>query len=232
MNKLGRILVVDDDREMRSSLSHLLESAGFDCEVISDGNQVEGCLKKTEFDVIVSDVRMPIMGGLALLKWLNSAGNKTPLVLISAHGDVAMAVEAMQDGAYSFIEKPFEPRRLLSVLRNATNYRRLYRQAEQLRDQLSEFSAAGHRVPDIEPLKQSGEIWAAENQAKRTLNLDELPHTLREAVAYFEHRLISDAIITHAGRMDDVAEALGIGRRTLNEKIVKLGINKADLLNA
>lgn len=232
MDKIGRILVVDDDQEMRASLSHLLESAGFDLVVISDGGEVAACLQDAEFDVILSDVRMPIMGGLALLKWLNSSGNKTPLVLISAHGDVAMAVEAMQEGAYSFIEKPFEPRRLLSVLRNASNYRRLYRQAEHLRGQLSELSAAGHRVPEIEPLTLNGDRAAFDTPKGRSLDLDDLPQTLREAVAHFEHRLISDAIINHSGRMDDVAESLGIGRRTLNEKIVKLAINKADLLGS
>lgn len=229
MDKKGRILVVDDDREMRTSLGHLLDSAGFEFSVISDGNQVADRLSASTFDVILSDVRMPVMGGLALLKWLNSTGNKTPLVLISAHGDVAMAVEAMQDGAYSFIEKPFEPRRLLSVLRNATNYRRLYLQVELLRDQLADLSQAGYRTSDMEPIATSA---LPLTDIGRVLNLDELPQTLREAVAHFEQRLISDAIISHSGRMDDVANALGIGRRTLNEKIVKLGINKADLLGS
>lgn len=232
MNKIGRILVVDDDREMRSSLGHLLESAGFDYVVLSDGQEVAERLADTEFDVILSDVRMPIMGGLALLKWLNSSANKTPLVLISAHGDVTMAVQAMQDGAYSFIEKPFEPRRLLSVLRNATNYRRLYRQAEHLREQLSELAAAGHRMPDMDVMPAAVEMVDTDGQSHRTLDLNMLPKTLREAVAHFEHRLISDAIIDNAGRMDDVAESLGIGRRTLNEKIVKLAINKAELLRS
>ncbi|MCY3598047.1 MAG: hypothetical protein OXG71_11510, partial [Rhodospirillales bacterium] len=60
--------------------------------------------------------------------------------------------------------------------------------------------------------------------------IDEAPPTLREAVAFFERQLVAKAIQSHAGRMDAVAEALGIGRRTLNEKIVKLGIDKGDLL--
>ena len=114
MTMKSRILVVDDDREMRDSLAHLLESAGFSVQEVKDGAQVVPRLAQYRPDAILCDVRMPQLSGLELLKLLKGRGDTTPLVLMSAHGDVPMAVEAMQDGAYSFIEKPFEQRRLIA----------------------------------------------------------------------------------------------------------------------
>jgi len=227
----SRILLVDDDSAMRDSLSHLLQSADFSTQTVDDGDQVVQRLAQYQPDAILCDVRMPVMGGLELLKFLKGRGDTTPLILMSAHGDVPMAVEAMQDGAYSFIEKPFEPRRLLALLGNAVRYRNLYRQAEALRGQLSDLSGFERGGAQFStPIEPSPSVDEADHANK--IIFDELPSTLREAMAVVERKLISDAIIACDARMDEVAERLGIGRRTLNEKIVKLGIEKASLLGA
>lgn len=439
-----RILVVDDDREMRDSLQHLLEAAGWQTETLPSAQQVESRIAALQPDVVLTDVRMPGMDGMRLLRSL-SERDAPPVVLISAHGDIPMAVEAMQQGAYSFMEKPFEPRRLLTALRHAAEQHRLAQDAARLRDRLAslsdldrvmlgdskpirdlrddvldlsgtevsvmllgetgtgkelvarslhdlstrsagpfiavncatipvehfeatmfgatdgargmlasadggtlfldeigacppaaqakllraietrEFMALGASEPtrsdfrivsasnerldtavasgkfredllfrlntvvltlpalrdrrddipllyahfveqyaalyeitapattseDLAALLShgwSGNVRELRHVAERrvlaarrgrgsvaeALALDgdsaEVPETLREAVAAFERQLVAKAIQTHGGRMDAVAEALGIGRRTLNEKIVKLGLNKADLL--
>ena len=134
-----RVLVVDDDRSMRLSLVALLEAAGWRVADVSRAEKVAAHLQDFEADVILSDVRMPGMSGLDLLSALKPDSD-VPLVLISAHGDIPMAVEAMQNGAYSFVEKPYEPRRLLSILRHAAEQTRMRAGNARLRARLMELS--------------------------------------------------------------------------------------------
>ncbi|UWR05659.1 sigma-54 dependent transcriptional regulator (plasmid) [Ruegeria conchae] len=134
-----KVLVVDDDRSMRQSLVELLEAAGWAVSALSRATLVMEYLAHTSPDVILSDVRMPGMSGLELLSSLDRHV-APPLVLISAHGDIPMAVQAIQDGAYGFIEKPYEPRRLLTVLRHAAEQNRMRRSNARLKDRLFKLS--------------------------------------------------------------------------------------------
>ncbi len=438
------VFVVDDDKSMRHSLKTLLEKSGWQVEIFTKGEDVLTRLKDICPDVILSDVRMPSMSGLELLENLKN-DLSPPIVLISAHGDIPIAVKAMQEGAYSCIEKPFDPHRLLAALRNgARGYRQALKTArlrarlsslsgldrillgetsviKSLREEIIDLSATDNQVlllgetgtgkslvaraihdlgpragepfivincanislenfepymfgvkgkskgaflnadggtvfldelgtmplqiqakflrviesqeffmlNDDEPTRVNVRIISASNEDleeaiikgsfrkdllyrlnNMVLNLpplierksdilllfeyflnqqaqlyeikiptisaediaallahdwagnvrelrhvaerrvlaarrgggsaakaiarngepDDVPETLRGAVAAFEKQLIGQAIKNHQGRMDAVAEALGIGRRTLNEKIVKLGLNKDELL--
>ena len=138
MNK-ARILVVDDDREMRASLTHLLESAGYDVLIAQDGRHGLDVVRSGKPDAILSDVRMPGMDGLEFqLKVRDTC--PVPVILITAHGDIPMAVAALQDGAYSFVEKPFEPRRLLGILKNAVKMKQLMDNTALLKDRLAELT--------------------------------------------------------------------------------------------
>ncbi|MFY0680716.1 MAG: sigma-54-dependent Fis family transcriptional regulator [Thalassovita sp.] len=438
------VLIVDDDKAMRQSLIELMDATGWRVDAVSRATKVDESLANFRPDVILSDVRMPGMTGLELLESLD-LNDAPPVVLISAHGDIPMAVEALQNGAYSFLEKPYEPRRLLRVLRHAAEQDRMKQDNARLRSRLFKlsgldrvllgqtsdiialkrdildladadipvliqgetgtgkelvaralhdlsghadrpflalncaaispdtfeqemFGTSGHsegrlvqasggtlfldeiclcpmivqakllrviedkqvfplgadqpvpvdfrvvsatnenvqtavqdnrlrqdllfrldtmvlnvpalrqrrddltllithfladyaRVYEIETPELNqvdlaallahdwpGNVRELRNVAERRVlaarrengsmieairanqQLEDVPNTLREAVAAFERELISKAIQTHQGRMDDAAEALGIGRRTLNEKIVKLHLNKDALL--
>ncbi len=134
-----RVMVVDDDREMRQSLEHLLTRAGWEVETCANGQAAEARLSEQIPDVILSDVRMPRMGGMDLLESVQRRGGP-PVVLISAHGDIPSAVAAMQNGAYSYLEKPFDPRRLLTALRHGAEQSRLARDASRLRQRLSQLA--------------------------------------------------------------------------------------------
>lgn len=134
-----RVIVVDDDKEMRASLSYLLTKAKWQVKSLSRAEDTERELEKFNADVILSDVRMPGMDGIELLKKLKKL-NAPPVVLISAHGDIPLAVEVMQNGAYSFIEKPTDPRRILTVLRNAAEHYRLSEDTKRLKAQLADLS--------------------------------------------------------------------------------------------
>lgn len=416
-----KVLVVDDDREMRASLVELIEAAGWQVHALARASDVAKRWVSFGADVILSDVRMPGMSGLELLEALDE--DAPPVVLISAHGDIPMAVGAMQNGAYSFVEKPYEPRRLLTILSHAAAQSRMHKTNTRLKARLTELSGldrvllgqskemdslrrevfelaetraaifvhgetgtgkdlvaralhdlspagsapfdvincailtperleaareasgAGHTVfldeicacpadvqamllrwiddstgirflcatneqidvalaqgrmrqdlfyrlntftlslpalrerrddivlllthfmekaaqlyeipaPELSPDDIAAALahdWpgnirelrsVAERrvlQARRGVgsvasaidpgeDTDDVPTTLREAVAAFEREMIGKALHAHEGRMDSVAEALGIGRRTLNEKIVKLGLDKDDYL--
>ncbi|MEP5728074.1 MAG: sigma-54 dependent transcriptional regulator [Sulfitobacter sp.] len=135
----GTVLVIDDDREMRVSLDHLLQSAGYDTVSVTNGQDGLDVLHRNATDVVLSDVRMPTMDGLEFQRKAREI-SYVPVILISAHGDIPMAVSALQDGAYSFIEKPFEPRRLLGVLKNAIRLKRLEDSTKLLQNRLVELA--------------------------------------------------------------------------------------------
>ena len=133
------ILVVDDDKEMRHSLTDLLEAVGWQVDTVSRAEKALDHLKSATPDVILSDVRMPGMSGLELLAKLDP-NFAPPLILISAHGDIPMAVQAIQDGAYGFLEKPYHPKRLLTVLQHAAEQSSMRSQNARLKARLLELS--------------------------------------------------------------------------------------------
>lgn len=150
-----RILVVDDDSGMRQSLVDLLEAADWRVDALPRATQVADHLKNALPDVILSDIRMPQMTGMELLQSLGP--DAPPMVLISAHGDIPMAVEAMQSGAYSFLEKPYEPRRLLTVLKHAAEQSRMRKDNTRLKERLYRLSGLDRillgRTDDVAALR-------------------------------------------------------------------------------
>ena len=154
----ARVLIIDDDKGMRESLVDLLASGGFEAVALSSATDAEAEIERFLPDAILSDVRMPGKSGLELLDDLN-AQFSPPLILISAHGDIPMAVEAIQNGAYSFLEKPFDPRRLLTILDHATRQHQLSQTTERLKDRLSDLTGLNRlflgNTSIIEKLRES-----------------------------------------------------------------------------
>jgi two-component system C4-dicarboxylate transport response regulator DctD len=134
------VLLVDDDREMRESLGHFLRRSGCLVSDHARGETALEALATERPDVVVTDVRMPGLSGLDLLGRIRAIPGAPPVVVISAHGDVPMAVEAMRDGAYNFLEKPFEPRRLLTILTHAAEAHALSSQNRRLRARLADLA--------------------------------------------------------------------------------------------
>ncbi|SFB70552.1 sigma-54-dependent transcriptional regulator [Tropicimonas isoalkanivorans] len=137
MAKAMKIAIVDDEQDMRQSISQWLALSGFDTESFATA---EEALKRIGADypgVVVSDVRMPGMDGMAFLKRLMSQDSALPVIIITGHGDVPMAVEAMRMGAFDFLEKPFNPERMTELAKRATQKRRLALDARALRRDLS-----------------------------------------------------------------------------------------------
>ena len=136
---LGTVLIIDDDREMRVSLTLLLQSAGYETVIATNGYDGLHALIRNAPDVILSDVRMPEIDGLEFQLKVRETSH-IPVVLISTHGDIPMAVGVLQNGAYSFVEKSFEPRRLLGILKNAISMKRFEDSTKLLQSRLAELT--------------------------------------------------------------------------------------------
>src|SRR4030088_660085 len=115
----GKVYVIDDDDAMRDSLDFLLGSANFDVTLFELAQHFLDALPGVEFGCVVSDVRMPGIDGIELLKRLKASRSTIPVLIMTGHGDVPLAVEAMKLGAVDFLEKPFEDDRLITMIEMA-----------------------------------------------------------------------------------------------------------------
>jgi two-component system response regulator FixJ len=113
------VFVVDDDRDMRNSLKWLIESVGLPVETFRSAEEFLAAYLATQPGCLLLDVRMPGMGGLHLLECLHAAGACLPVILITGHGEVSMAVQALKAGAFDFLEKPAAPQRILDRIQDA-----------------------------------------------------------------------------------------------------------------
>mgnify|MGYP005856986543 CR=1 FL=1 len=133
-----KIAIVDDERDMRQSISQWLALSGFDTESFASA---EDALKRLDPDypgIVVTDIRMSGMDGMQFLRRLMGSDSTLPVIMITGHGDVPMAVEAMRLGAFDFLEKPFNPDRMTELAKKATQKRRLVLDARSLRRDLSD----------------------------------------------------------------------------------------------
>jgi cyclic di-GMP phosphodiesterase len=121
----NRILIVDDEEAIREVVSSLLEAQGFRCW--SEGNGLEAIehLKASAIDLVLSDMVMPEMDGLQLLSWVRRHDTEIPVIMVTAMHDVSTALEAIRNGAYDYILKPFEKDQLFLSVRRALDHRRL-----------------------------------------------------------------------------------------------------------
>ncbi len=116
MPNKGKVYVIDDDEAMRDSLNFLLESADFNVTLFETAQNFLDALPGLEFGCVVSDVRMPGIDGIEMLKRMKAGHSTFPILIMTGHGDVPLAVEAMKLGAVDFLEKPFEDDRLIGMI--------------------------------------------------------------------------------------------------------------------
>jgi two-component system response regulator FixJ len=116
MARRGKVYVIDDDEAMRDSLDFLLGSADFNVTLFESAQHFLDALSSADFGCVVSDIRMPGIDGIELLKRLKASRSTFPVLIMTGHGDVPLAVEAMKLGAVDFLEKPFEDDRLIGMI--------------------------------------------------------------------------------------------------------------------
>lgn len=140
------VIFIDDDQHIRIANSQTLDLAGFE---VTGLERAERGLPLLSWDwpgVVVCDIRMPGMDGLTFLQKVRDIDPDLPVILITGHGDIAMAVQSIRDGAYDFIEKPFAAERLVETVRRAVDKRRLTLENRRLRQELETQNAPGPRI--------------------------------------------------------------------------------------
>ncbi|MAY83957.1 MAG: response regulator [Flavobacteriales bacterium] len=130
---MANILIIDDDRPIRTSLTEVLEYEKFKVDSAEDGASGLKMLKAGKYDLLLCDIKMPKMDGMEVLDKLIEENIEVPVVMISGHGDIETAVTAVKKGAFDFIAKPLDLNRLLVTVRNALDKNELVSETKQLR---------------------------------------------------------------------------------------------------
>ncbi len=130
---MAKILVVDDEQAIRKTLKEILEYEQHTVDLAKDGFEALEHVKKTQYEIILLDIKMPKMDGIEVLEKIMKITPETPVIMITGHGTVETAVEALKKGAYDFLEKPLDLNRLLVAIRNALEKKDLVKETKKLK---------------------------------------------------------------------------------------------------
>jgi len=136
---MPKILIIDDEPAIRKALKEILEYESFEVKEAEDGPTAIKMVEKEMYDLIFCDIKMPRMDGLEVLSKMKEMGVETPIVIITGHGNVETAVEALKKGAYDFIQKPLDLNRILVTVRNASNQSTLEKETKTLRKKVNKI---------------------------------------------------------------------------------------------
>ncbi len=205
------VYLIDDDRAMVQSTAQWLSLSGLKVRSFADPVSALKSVSRGMACVIISDIRMPQMDGMDLLRHVVSKDRNIPVILITGHGDVPVAVEAMKAGAMEFLTKPFSPEHLLEITR----------------------AAIKRRIESLQSEDYGGHFRAGASQSKQQSSRPEIDvdTALAERVDQYEKRLILGSLSRHRGNVLAVMEELDLPRRTLNAKMKKYGISRRDVLD-
>jgi two-component system response regulator FixJ len=170
------VFVVDDDEGVRNSLRFLLKSVGLATRIQSSAGEFLESYKQSQPGCLVLDVRMPGMSGLELQQQLNLRGATIPVIFITGHGDIPMAVEAMQHGAFDFLQKPFRDQDLIDRIQRAlerdARSRKALSQHGQIRARIESLTAREREVLALMTQGKPNKVMAAElGVSQRTVEI-------------------------------------------------------------
>ncbi|MGF1583932.1 MAG: sigma-54-dependent transcriptional regulator [Bacteroidales bacterium] len=145
---MANILVIDDERSIRNTLKEVLEYEKHVIDVSSDGEEGLEMFSGKAYDAVLLDIKMPKMDGIEVLNKITSISTDIPVIMISGHGNIDTAVEAIKKGAYDFIEKPLDLNRLLITIRNALDKSQLITETKVLKRKVSKtYEMIGESPP-------------------------------------------------------------------------------------
>ncbi len=160
------VYVVDDDQAVRDSLGLLLRSMGLKARLFESGQAFLDAFDREWCGCLVLDIRMPGMSGMELHQQLRDIHNTLPVIFVTGHGDVPMAVEAMHNGAFDFIQKPFRDQELLDRINQALSWDAEHRSEEDLRRQVQE------RFTTLTPREREVMEWVVRGLANKVIAMD------------------------------------------------------------
>ncbi len=210
-----KIAIVDDEKDMRQSISQWLALSGFETETFESAEEALKVIGADYPGVVVSDIRMPGIDGMQFLKKLMGLDSALPVIMITGHGDVPMAVEAMRIGAFDFLEKPFNPDRMTELAKRATNARRLTLDGRALRRELGDGTTIMRKLIGTSPvMERLREDILDLGQADGHVLIDGETGTGKTLVAHALH-----AVGAKAGKKFVLATCTAYDEETLGKKL-------------
>ena len=179
------IALIDDDEAVLHSLRLLLESRGFEVRSFASAEEFLKSIGTAMPACVVTDVRMPNVSGLELQIALKKRDSSVPVILITGHGEIAMAVDAIKQGAFDFLEKPFDEERLIRSISNALEASR------KLRDERDQRADLVARVAELSPRQREVMLLVAEGLSNKeiALRLDISPRTVENYRAWVMEKM-------------------------------------------
>ena len=185
---MSRVLIVDDEPGLRQSLGLLLADAGYEVAAEGNGARALDRARAESFDVVLCDVRMPDMDGLAFLRAYKGSGGTGLVIMMSAYGGEEAALAAMKEGAYDYVPKPFRPDEVVLTLRKAEERERLTHTIATLRAQLDSSPGTRALIAESPAMRQALEIVARVAGHPTTVLITGERGTGKEVIAQAIHR--------------------------------------------
>jgi two-component system NtrC family response regulator len=181
------VLIVDDEKNYPLVLSAILEEEGFETFTANSGMEALEILANTDIDLVLTDMKMPLMDGIELLEKIKAKDQDLPVIMMTAHGTVDKAVEAMQKGAYSYILKPFDNDRLVIYVNKAIGMHRVVKENRQLRDAVELKYSFGNIIGKSKAMQDVFETIRKVAPASATVLIEGESGTGKELVAKSIH---------------------------------------------
>ena len=185
----ARILIVDDEETTRELFAELLQRWGYDVDQTADGHEALKIAAETHPDVIISDLVMPKLDGLSLVRALREEQPDTPVVIITGKGTIDAAVEAVREGVFDFVEKPLDPARLKIILQRALEKKETLHEMQVLRRRLGQMDSAVGLVGSSPPMRRAMELVEKVAPSKASVVITGQSGTGKEMVARAIHQL-------------------------------------------
>jgi DNA-binding NtrC family response regulator len=185
----ARILIVDDEESTRELFAELLQRWGYDVDQTGDGHAALKIAAESHPDVIVSDLVMPKLDGLALVRALREEQPDTPVVIITGKGTIDAAVEAVREGVFDFVEKPLDPARLKVILQRALEKKETLHEMHVLRRRLGQVDSGIGLVGSSPPMRRAMELVEKVAPSKASVVITGQSGTGKEMVARAIHQL-------------------------------------------
>ena len=181
------ILIVDDEKNYPRILGAVLEEEGFEILTANSGAEALGILHNSDIDLVLTDMKMPQMDGIDLLEKIKNRNPQLPVIMMTAHGTVDKAVEAMEKGAYSYLLKPFDNERLIIYVNKAIAVYRVIKENRRLRSAVSTRYSFGNIIGKSKPMREMFETIVKVAPSNATVLLEGESGTGKELVAKSIH---------------------------------------------
>ncbi len=181
------ILIVDDEKNYLTILTAILEEEGFEVLTALSGQEALEIQKTSDVDLVLTDMKMPVMDGIELLEHIKAIDPELPVVMMTAHGTVDKAVEAMQKGAYSYILKPFDNQRLIIYVKKAISVFQVIKENRRLRNTVESQYSFGNIIGKSKPMQDVFETIQKVAPSSATVLIEGESGTGKELVAKSIH---------------------------------------------